>query len=101
MANKSLVCKNDKCRGTNFEQVSGNTWKCVDCGTLMNLSTKKVTTKQRIKKEKVTVKDYQAMVFKCEHCGEIIGTLHHPREEKQLNEDWAKHICSSQNKFIQ
>ena len=101
MSNNSLICKNDDCKGTNFEQVSGSSWKCVDCGTITTLSIRKVITKKRPKKEKVAVKEYPPLVLKCEQCGAIVGTLHRPSDDKKFNDNWFYLSCSQRNSFIQ
>ena len=103
MSNNQLVCQNDKCKGTNFEQISGNTWKCVDCGTMTELFVKRVQKKKKpLKKRKtLSVKNYSPIVLKCESCGYVIDRLTHPRDEKRLNNNWINHVCASQDKFIQ
>ena len=103
MPDKQLICKNDKCRGSNFEQVLGNTFKCMDCGKITTLATKHVTNKKKVlkKRDPDLVKTYSTLLFKCEQCGAIIDRLDHPREEKRLNDNWFRHICASQDKFIQ
>ena len=53
------------------------------------------------KRDPDLVKTYSTLLFKCEQCGAIIDRLDHPREEKRLNDNWFRHICASQDKFIQ
>ena len=103
MSDSKLICKNDKCRGSNFEQISGNTFKCMDCGTTTTLTTKRVTKKKKVikKRDAELTKTYSPLIFKCEQCGAIIDRLDHPREEKRLNDTWSKHVCVRQDKFIQ
>ena len=101
MSSSTLICKNEDCKGTNFEQVSGSTWKCVDCGTITTLATRKVVTKKRPKKEKLSVKEYTPLVLKCEQCGSVVGTIHRPSDEKQFNETWGDHTCQKEDRFVQ
>ena len=103
MSSGQLVCKNDKCKGTNFEQVSGSTWKCVDCGTLTELTVKKIQKKKKPlkKRDPLKTKVYSPIVLTCEYCGSVIDRLEHPKDEKRLNGNWINHVCSNQDKFIQ
>jgi ribosomal protein L37AE/L43A len=94
MSQDPLICQNDDCRGKDFEQVSGNIWKCVYCGTATTLQQKIVKTKSRHKKERPAVKEYPPATFICEQCGQTIAKLHHPRDEKGFNETWAQHVCT-------
>ena len=67
MSDNTLICKNDDCKGTNFEQVSGSVWKCVDCGTVTTLSSRKVVIKKRPKKEKQIIKEYPPLILNGRH----------------------------------
>ena len=93
MSDQQLVCPNDDCKGRDFEHASGNSWKCVYCGTVVTLHQKTVKKKIKPSKEVRKVKEYPSLTMICEQCGTTIGIINHPREEQQFNKDWLKHTC--------
>lgn len=99
MSETPLICKNDQCRGKDFEQVSGNAWRCVYCGTETTLKTnKKFKKKIKPKKTKETPEiNYRPITYICELCGSKIGTINHPREQKSFNELWERHECDDKS----
>lgn len=99
MTDTPLICTNDQCRGRDFQQVSGNTWRCVYCGTETILKTnKRFKKKSRIKKVKeIPEINYRPITYICEICGAKIGTINHPREQKVFNDVWEQHACADQS----
>ena len=95
MSQPSLICPNDKCKGTQFSQVRGSTWQCDVCGTKVTLGKRKHFKKKISTKPKKTVpkKDYRPLTLKCEQCGSTIGELHHPKDESSFNKLWKAHTC--------
>ena len=96
MSDTPLICKNDQCRGRDFEQVGGNRWRCVYCGTETNLDTnKRYKRKIRPKKIKeIPEINYSPITYICELCGAKIAMINHPREQKSFNEIWEHHECA-------
>ena len=92
-----LVCKNKDCKGRDFEHAGGIKWKCVYCGTIIELKQKTIKRKIRPKKDPTPEREYNPLTFICEQCGATIETITHPREEKKLNTLWSQHTCSKQS----
>jgi DNA-directed RNA polymerase subunit RPC12/RpoP len=103
LSSNTLICPNDKCNGTDFTQVIGNQWKCVDCGTVISIGqSRQIKKKIRLPKEKnVPIIHYSPLVMICEECGEKIDRITHPKDEKQLNENWLSHSCVEKKTFYQ
>ncbi len=101
MSEAPLICKNDQCRGRDFEHAGGNRWKCVYCGTITSLATVKNKKKKirPVKDEGVQEVKYTPITYICELCGAKIGTIEHPREQKVLNETWEMHTCNDRSEL--
>jgi hypothetical protein len=103
LSSNSLICPNDKCKGADFSQIHGNQWKCVDCGIIVSIGqTKQIKKKiKQLKVKNVPVINYNPLVMICEECGEKIDRITHPKDEKQLNENWLHHICIEKKSYYQ
>ena len=97
LSENPLICTNDDCRGRDFTHAGGTKWKCVYCGTIVELKQKTVKTKVRPTKEILSAKEHVPLSLVCEQCGIVIGTINHPREEQHFNKDWQNHICNEKS----
>jgi hypothetical protein len=81
----------------------GNQWKCVNCGTVISIGqTRQIKKKVRPPNEKNVLNiHYSLLVMICEECGEKIDRIAHPKDEKQLNENWLSHSCLEKKTFYQ
>lgn len=93
MNENPLQCTNDDCKGTDFSHIGGSIWKCVYCGTIIQLNQKTVKKKIHPKKEVRSAKEYPPLSMMCEQCGTLIDTITHPRDEQRLNKKWSQHNC--------
>lgn len=94
MPGKTLVCK--KCGGISFKQVDVNSWQCTNCGKIKRIVKHRNVSVERkqIPKESITTSSkFKPLAIYCDKCGQKIGRVGHPNDQKRLTNQWRNHTC--------